>query len=78
LRGPSCGLPTYKKSYQLGVLATPVQIRTDPLSSKGHIQFLSSRYHPALCAPLSVQIMSSQPSFPANAGPHGPPPLLDF
>jgi len=28
-RGPY-GLPARKKSYQLGVLATPVQIRTDP------------------------------------------------
>ena len=26
------GLPAHKKSYQLGVLATPVQIRTDPLN----------------------------------------------
>jgi len=31
--GAASGLPTHKKSYQLGVLATPVQIRTDPLSS---------------------------------------------
>ena len=26
-------LPAHKKSYQLGVLATPVQIRTDPSAS---------------------------------------------
>jgi|GEM_PF-4885952 len=32
MQGPPFGLPTYKKSYQLGVLATPVQIRTDPLN----------------------------------------------
>ncbi len=25
-------LPAHRKSYQLGVLATPVQIRTDPYS----------------------------------------------
>ena len=29
-------LPAHKKSYQLGVLATPVQIRTDPFLSLGH------------------------------------------
>ena len=27
-------LPAHKKSYQLGVLATPVQIRTDPYPSE--------------------------------------------
>jgi len=33
LSGGPAGLPAHKKSYQLGVLATPVQIRTDPCPS---------------------------------------------
>ena len=35
--------PAHRKSYQLGVLATPVQIRTDPLN----IRFKTYIYHPA-------------------------------
>ena len=49
------GLPTHKRSYQLGVLATPVQIRTDPFLLHAFQSIISRFFRAALREAASDQ-----------------------